>query len=319
MRIGVAVGWPFRYSTCWVELGSSESDSNWTFFFFIAFSSEEVEETDDPTPVRKLVLFSSSDELGSYPLRRLARSSAEAISSGVLSSSEMTSSSSGWLDSLYRGFKKLVDWEVLTSLGTEVLVVFEGLSSVLFHKYEWDLVERAWGLLLLDGMILTKSNIQRQRGWNTPVKCEAIHYENDVYRDANYAKQKQKQMSACLQLNMDEDEGKVALNPGCWLAVGKMSAVSERCPLVAPFQMTFNKLLTSIKTILLNFLGWDFRCRQIGGLETLLTQKNRTIPELAKKGYHENRISGFQNEHSRWILNNSLPEAFKWQIWTDTE
>ena len=87
------------------------------------------------------------------------------------------------------------------------------------------------------------------------MKCEAIHYENDVYRDANYAKQKQKQMSACLQLNMDEDEGKVALNPGCWLAVGKMSAVSERCPLVAPFQMTFNKLLTSIKTILLNFLG----------------------------------------------------------------
>ena len=27
-----------------------------------------------------------------------------------------------------------------------------------------------------------------------------IHPENDVYRDAKYAKQKQKQMSACLQL-----------------------------------------------------------------------------------------------------------------------
>ena len=139
--------------------------SDWTFFFFIALSSEGVEETDDPTPEMKLVLFSSSDELGSYPLRRLARSSAEVISSGVLSSSKMTSSSSGWLDSLLRGLNELVDWEVLTSLGTEVLVVFEGLSSVLFRKNEWDFVEGAWGLLLLDGVILKKSNIQRQRGW----------------------------------------------------------------------------------------------------------------------------------------------------------
>ena len=87
------------------------------------------------------------------------------------------------------------------------------------------------------------------------MKCEAIHYEIDVYRDANYAKQKQKQMSACLQLYTYEDEGKVALNPGCWLAVGKMSAVSERCRLVAPFQMTFNKHPTSMKTIPLNFPG----------------------------------------------------------------
>ena len=61
MRIGVAVGWPFRYTTCWVELGSSESDSDWTFFFFVALSIEGVEETNDPTPERKLVLFSSSD------------------------------------------------------------------------------------------------------------------------------------------------------------------------------------------------------------------------------------------------------------------
>ena len=97
MRIGVAVGWPFRYTTCRVELGSSESDSesDWIFFFLIALSSEGVEETDDHTPERKLVLFSSSDEFGSYPLRRLARSSAAAISSGVFSSSELTSSSSG--------------------------------------------------------------------------------------------------------------------------------------------------------------------------------------------------------------------------------
>ena len=48
--------------------------SDWTFFFFIALSSEGVEETDDPIPERKLVLVSSSDEFGSYPLRRLARS-----------------------------------------------------------------------------------------------------------------------------------------------------------------------------------------------------------------------------------------------------
>ena len=74
---------------------------------------------------------------------------------------------------------------------------------------------------------------------NTPMKCEANHYENDVYRDANYAKQKQNECRPVYKLNMYEDEGKVALNPGCWLAVGKMSAVSERCRLVAPFQMTF--------------------------------------------------------------------------------
>ena len=48
------------------------------------------------------------------------------------------------------------------------------------------------------------------------MKCEAIHYENNV----NYAKQKHKQMSACLQLNMDEDEDKSALSSGCWLVVG---------------------------------------------------------------------------------------------------
>ena len=52
------------------------------------------------------------------------------------------------------------------------------------------------------------------------MKCEAIHYEDDVYRDANYAKQKQKQMSACLQLNMDEDKGKLELSSGCSLVVG---------------------------------------------------------------------------------------------------
>ena len=49
----------------------------------------------------------------------------------------------------------------------------KGLSSVLLRKNEWVLVEGAWGLLLLcDGMMLTKSNIQRQIG-NTSVKCEA--------------------------------------------------------------------------------------------------------------------------------------------------
>ena len=174
MRIGVAVGWPFRYTTCWVELGSSESESNWTFFFLIDHSSEGVEDTDDPTPERELVLFSSSDELGSYPLRRLARRSAAALSSGVLPSSKM-SSSSGWLDSLLRGLNELVNWEVLNSTGTEVRVVLiNGLSSVLSRRNEWDLVEGAWGILLLcDGTILTKSNIQRQRGCNTSVKCEA--------------------------------------------------------------------------------------------------------------------------------------------------
>ena len=93
---------------------------------------------------------------------------------GVLSTSEMSSSSSGWLDSLLRGLNELVCWEVVTSFGTEVLVVLiNGLSSVFLRKNEWVLVEGARGLLLLcDGMILTKSNIQRQIR-NMSVKCEA--------------------------------------------------------------------------------------------------------------------------------------------------
>ena len=41
------------------------------------------------------------------------------------------------------------------------------------------------------------------------MKCEAIHSENDVFRNANYAKQKQKQMSACLQL--------IKIKIKCWL------------------------------------------------------------------------------------------------------
>ena len=44
-------------------MGSSESESDWTFFFLIALSSEGVEDTDDPTPERKLVLFSSCDHI----------------------------------------------------------------------------------------------------------------------------------------------------------------------------------------------------------------------------------------------------------------
>ena len=134
--------------------------------FLIALLREGVEDTEDYTPERKLELFSSSDELGSYPLRRLARRSAAALSSGDLSSLKMPSSSSEWLDSLLRGLNELVDWEVLTSLGTEVRVVLnEGLLSVLLRKNEWVLVEEAWGLLLrCDGTILMKSNIQRQNG-----------------------------------------------------------------------------------------------------------------------------------------------------------
>ena len=193
MRIGVAVGWPFRYTTCWIKLivtsCSSESlesgESDWTFFFLIDLSSEGVEVTEDPHPIqapeRKLELFSSIDGFGSYLLRLLAQRSAAAFSSGVLSSSKISSSSSGWLtnsressqgrsdssiwNSLLRRLNELVDWEVLTSTGTEVLVVFEGLSSVLLRRKVWGLEGGTRGLLLLcDGMILTKSNIQRQTG-----------------------------------------------------------------------------------------------------------------------------------------------------------
>ena len=52
-------------------------------------------DSDQAENVNITSLFLSSDELGSHPLRRLARSSAAAISSGFFSSSEMTSSSSG--------------------------------------------------------------------------------------------------------------------------------------------------------------------------------------------------------------------------------
>ena len=98
-------------------------------------------------------------------------------SSGWLTNSRKSSpgrSDSSLLDSLLRGLNELVDWEVLTSLGTEVRDVFiQGLSPMLLRRNEWGLEEGARGLLLLcDGMILTKSNFQRQIG-NTSVKCEA--------------------------------------------------------------------------------------------------------------------------------------------------
>ena len=54
------------------------------------------------------------------------------------------------------------------------LFLMNGRSPVLLRRNEWVLVEGARGLLLsCDGLILTKSNIQRQRGGNTSVKCEA--------------------------------------------------------------------------------------------------------------------------------------------------
>ena len=215
MRISVAVDWPFWYTTCWVEFTvscwSSESlesgESDWTFIFLIDFSSEWVEVTEDPAPGRKFELFSSIDEFGLYPLRLLARSSQAAFSSGFLSPSKMSSSSSWWLtnsrqfspgrsdsslfNSLFRRLNELVDWEVLTSTGTEARVVFsKGLLFVLLRRYVWGLEGGKRGLLLpCDGMISTKSNIQRQRGgekrqWN----ANANHLENEVYRNSNYAK-----------------------------------------------------------------------------------------------------------------------------------
>ena len=49
-------------------LRAESGESDWTFFFSIALSSEGVEDTEYPTPERKLELFSSIDELGSYLL-----------------------------------------------------------------------------------------------------------------------------------------------------------------------------------------------------------------------------------------------------------
>ena len=173
---------------------------------------------------QKLVLFSSSDELGSYPLRRLERSSAAAISSGVFSSSEMTSSSSGWLDSLYRGFNELVDWEVLTSLDTEGLVILEGISSVLFRKNEWDLVERAWGLLLLDGMILTRSNIQRHRECNYASEVRGKSLWMTFQQRCYQSKAKQDRCRLVYKLNKQSEwkqiGSRVRVKAGCRKGVG---------------------------------------------------------------------------------------------------
>ena len=53
-----------------------------------------------------------------------------------------------------------------------------------------------------------------------------VHYENDVYRDANYAKQKQNKCRLVYKLHQDQDEGNTALGSGWRLAVGNMSACS---------------------------------------------------------------------------------------------
>ena len=63
-------------------------------------SSEGVEDTEDPAPEMKLELLSSIDEFGSYPLCLLVRSSAAAFSSGIFTSSKMSSSPiGGWTNS----------------------------------------------------------------------------------------------------------------------------------------------------------------------------------------------------------------------------
>ena len=190
MRIDVAVGWPFRYTTCWFEFvvsyWSSEvlesGESDWTFFFLMDLSSEGVEDTEDPAPERKFELFSSIDEFGSDPLRLLARSSAAAFTSWCFPSAKMSSSSSRGLtnsrefpsersDSFYETHRSegSTSWWIERSSPQQA----HRLSPVLLRRNVWGLEGGTRGLLLpCDGMILTKSNIQRQRGRKTSMKYE---------------------------------------------------------------------------------------------------------------------------------------------------
>ena len=43
------------------------------------------------------------------------------------------------------------------------------------------------------------------------MKCEANHYEIDVYSDVNYAKQKHNKCRLVYKLNEDQDESNAAL------------------------------------------------------------------------------------------------------------
>ena len=111
-------------------------------------------------------------------------------------------SDSSLIDSLLRGLNELLDWEVLTSKGIEVRVVllkdfrprsYEGMSEAWKKKQEdscYLVMAWYWRSRIFGG----KGEEIRQ--WN----AKQIHPDNDVYRDANYAKQKHKRMSACLQL-----------------------------------------------------------------------------------------------------------------------
>ena len=69
-------------------------DSSWTFFFLIDLSSEGVEDAIDSALDLMLKLSSWVDASGSHPLRLIAQDSTNAFSSGLRSSSKISSSPS---------------------------------------------------------------------------------------------------------------------------------------------------------------------------------------------------------------------------------
>ena len=98
---------------------------------------------------------------------------------------------------------------------------------MLFRKNEWDLVEGAWGLLLLDGMISTRSNIQRHRVcyYASEVRGKSLWmtFKQRCYQ----SKAKQDRCLLVYKLNNNQNEGKSAVGSGWRLAVGRVSACSS--------------------------------------------------------------------------------------------
>ena len=133
------------------------------------------------------------------------------------------------------------------------------------------------------------TNIQRQRGWNTPVKCEAIPYEIDVYRKAKTKTYVGLSTTKYVWRWRQYGTG-FRLLAGCQKDVGCVGKMSAYSSVSDEFQVTSHfdeNVATKLPRLRLS-MSAD---RRTGNSADA---KNRNIPKLAKMGHRENRISGLK-------------------------
>ena len=181
MRIGVAVGWPFRYTTCWVELivtcWSSESlESGESDLIFLELEIQLQKGSlncfhrlmnSDHTPCADWREDQQLLSLLGFCCHRRCRPHPLEIDEFPWI---FTAKIGFVIEKLVAPKAQRVGWLRGPHLNRHKSA---SCFSVLFRRNVWGLEGGTRGLLLpCDGMILTKSNIQRQRGGKTSRKWE---------------------------------------------------------------------------------------------------------------------------------------------------